>query len=484
MRVNSLALLFTIISLPFIILSQNEEKDYSEAFELIDVWLEAQKDFEKLPGITAVMVKDQDITWSGAFGMAHAKEEVEMETSTLFSICSISKLFTAIAIMKLYDEGKLRLDDRIEDVLPWYDLKQQYTDSGPITIRSLLTHSSGLPREANAPYWTGPDFPFPTMEKVKEGLKEQETLYPASKWFQYSNLGLSLLGEIVEEVSGVSYDEYIQKHILTPMGLEDTHTEMPEDLYGNKLAVGYSSIKRNGERENVNLFQANGIKAAAGFSSNVLDLAKFASWQFRLLDTTTTEIIKPSTLKNMYNVHWVDPDWNVNWGLGFNVSKGTDGKKTVSHGGSCPGYRSVFLLHPKSKRAFAVMINAGGTNPEKYAAGINAIISKADADAKKLSPKEKENAPDLNAYKGFYDSTPWGSEIYIAPWNGKLVSLSLPANSPAEAMTFYKHIKGDTFQRIRDDGELGETREFERNSNGQVWRYKQHGNYTVKWMNR
>ena len=66
--------------------------------------------------------------------------------------------------MKLYDEGKLRLDDRIDDLLPWYDLEQKFTASGPITVRSLLTHSSGLPREANFPYWTGPDFPFPTQQ--------------------------------------------------------------------------------------------------------------------------------------------------------------------------------------------------------------------------------------------------------------------------------------------------------------------------------
>ncbi len=94
--------------------------------------------------------------------MAGIENEVKAEPSTLFSICSISKLFTSVAIMKLYDEGKLRLDDSASDLLPWYNLEQKYPDSGPITVRSLLTHSSGLPREAAYPYWTGPDFPFPT----------------------------------------------------------------------------------------------------------------------------------------------------------------------------------------------------------------------------------------------------------------------------------------------------------------------------------
>lgn len=145
--------------------AQEQEKDYSEAYELIEVWLEAQKDFEDFPGISASVVGDQKVLWSGAFGKANKEKNVATKTSTLYSICSISKLFTSVAIMKLYDEGKLRLDDNISDLLPDFDLEQKYTESGPITVRNLLTHSSGLPREANFPYWTGPDFPFPRENK-------------------------------------------------------------------------------------------------------------------------------------------------------------------------------------------------------------------------------------------------------------------------------------------------------------------------------
>jgi len=137
-------LLFSTIS----VFSQKDKKNYDEAFKIIEVWLEAQKDFELLPGISAVIVKDQDILWSGAFGKSNVEDDVDATASTLCSICSISKLFTSVAIMKLYDDGKLRLDDELKDVLPWFSLKQQYPDSGPITIRSLLTHSSGLPRQS------------------------------------------------------------------------------------------------------------------------------------------------------------------------------------------------------------------------------------------------------------------------------------------------------------------------------------------------
>lgn len=456
--------------------SQNDKKDYTEAFEFIEVWLEAQKDFEDLPGITASVVNDQEIAWSGSFGKSNLEGNVKADPSTLFSICSISKLFTAVAVMKLYDEGKLRLDDEIGELLPWFDLEQQFPESGPITVRSLLSHSSGLPREANFPYWTGPDFPFPAREEIREALKDQQTLYPSSTYFQYSNLALTLLGEIVEEVSGVPYDQYIDENILKPLRLQDTRTELPESLYGKQLAIGYGAVKREGGRDKMQLFQAEGIKPAAGFSSNVIDLSRFASWQFRLRDTTSTEILKPSTLKNMHNVHWLDPDWNSSWGLGFSVYKGPDGKKWVSHGGSCPGYKTVIQLNTAEKKAFVVMINANDANPGKYAKGIFSLMNKVKSSN---NPEEKKQK-DFSEYKGYYNPQPWSSEVYVSSWEGKLALLYLPTDSPADALTLFKHVKDDTFQRIRDDGEPGETLSFERDKNGKVYRFERHGNYTTK----
>jgi CubicO group peptidase (beta-lactamase class C family) len=308
--------------------------------------------------------------------------------------------------MKLYYEGKLRLDDRVGDLLHWYDLEQKFTDSWPITVRTLLTHSSGLPREANFPYWTGPDFPFPSSESIRAELENQETLYPSSTYHQYSNLGLTLLGDIVEEVSGVPFEDYVKQVILDPLGLVNTKTELPEDMYGLDLAIGYSALSRALQRQKVALFQAEGITAAAGFSSNVMDLGKFASWQFRLMDSTITEILNPSTLKNMQNVHWTDPDWKTTWGLGFVVSKGANGEKIVGHGGSCPGYRSSISLRPESKRAYVVMINASGTNPNRYVNGIHAILKKAKAAEKKQTSEETKPGIDLQEFSGYYNSLP------------------------------------------------------------------------------
>jgi hypothetical protein len=126
------------------------------------------------------------------------------------------------------------------------------------------------------------------------------------------------------------------------------------------------------------------------------------------------------------------------------------------------------------------MINASGTNPAKYANVIHEILKKAKGAVKKKTSKDPEPGTDLNEYAGYYNLLPWGSEMYVAAWYGKLVNIGLPTNSPADAMTLFKHTAGDTFRRIRDDGELGEELVFERNDAGEIVRFKNHGNYYNK----
>jgi CubicO group peptidase (beta-lactamase class C family) len=454
--------------------AQYSSNDYNDAFVLIDAWVEAHVDYQDLPSLSVAIVKDQETIWSKAYGMANVESKVSASPATVYSICSISKLFTSVAIMQLYDAGKLRLDDNIETLLPQYKLKQQYKESGPITIRSLLTHSSGLPRESDFPYWTGPDFPFPTSDEMTSKLGSQQTLYPASTFFQYSNLGMTLLGEVIEKVSGQSYESYIDQNILKPLRLNSTHTFLPKDEWGKKMAIGYGAEKRDGTRDKVKLFDARGITAAAGFSSTVEDLAKFAAWNFRLLDDGATEILKPATLKEMQRVHWVDPDWRTNWGLGFSVQQ-QDGTTIVSHGGSCPGYRTTLQLDPKEKMGYTAMINAGGESPDLVAKEIRELMAKVPKD--KLGKKPGVN---LEQYSGSYSTQPWGSEKIVRPWFGDLVMLSLPTENPDEAMTIFQHVSGDTFKRVRRDKTLAEEIVFERDASGKVTRILQHSNYSTR----
>ncbi len=463
--------------------------DVGDALNLIDKWMNAQRDFDRLPGISVAIVMDQMTLWNSAYGYADLDKKIPMQPKTICSICSISKLFTAVAVMQLVEQGKIRLDDSINALLPSFNLAQQYATSGPITIRSLLTHSSGLPRESDYPYWSGPDYHFPTEQQVKDQLGHQQTLYPASTYFQYSNLGMSILGEMVEHVSGMPYEQYVEENILKPLRLADTHPSLPEKLWGDQMATGYNSIHRDGHRDKMPLFQAKGIAPAAGFASNVQDLARFASWQFRLLNSGGKEIIKASTLKDMQRVQFLDPDWKTAYGLGFAVRE-LNGTTLVGHGGSCPGYLTSILMNPKQKMAVIVMINAQGESTAKYTNAIFNILYKMGSPENKMGSSEnKMGSPEkttvkdslnLDAYTGTYESYTFGSEILVFKWKGKLAMIDLRSEDPAGAMAMLKYMRPGSFRRIRGDETLAEEISFEKGKQGNVTRLWQNSNFHNK----
>ncbi len=451
-----------------------QDTAFREPIAVIDTWIEAQLAFENIPGISVAIIKDQQLVWSKGYGYADVENKVPMKAETICSICSISKLFTSVAIMQLWEQGKLRLDDSVSMYLPDFKVKQEF-ESVPITIRGLLTHSAGLPRESDQAYWTWP-FNFPTEKEINDRLDDQSTLYPSSREFQYSNLGMALLGQIVAKVSGMPYEQYVQEKIIRPLGLSNTRPYMPKELYGRELAKGYSGLSRDGKRRLMPFFQANGIAAAAGFTSTVVDLGKFAEWQNRLYKSKTPEVLKQSTLREMQRVQWYDPAGNSNWGLGF-VVRNDGGKTIVGHGGSCPGYRSILRLDPASGIGVVVFCNAAGASPEKFADGILKILDKY-----KSTPASATTAS-LADYTGIYDGTDWGSEAAVATWKGRLLMYSLPSNDPLAAATlplFKPTSTANEFRFERKDDLPGVPLRFQRDAAGKVVSFTIHGNMTKK----
>lgn len=449
---------------------------FQQAEALFEAWLDAKMAYEKIPGVSVALVRDQDLVWAKGYGFAHRETRVPATPSTLYSICSISKLFTSIGVMQQRDEDKLRLGDPVGEHLSWYEVAQAH-DGGPVTVEGLLTHSSGLPRESAHPYWTGPDYPFPSRDEVIEGLGAQETLYPAHQFFQYSNLGMALAGQLVEQASGMEFDGYVRSRILDPLGMGDTFTDIPAEHEGDRLATGYARRNRDGERPEAPFFQAHGIAPAAGFASSVEDLARFASWQFRLLEGGGAEVLDPNTLREMHRVHWVDPDFETMWGLGFAVSQ-RDGERTVGHGGSCPGFRSTLQLIPDKKLAGVVMINAQGTNPGQVWARMASIFGPALESIADDPGGAMARPASLADYEGLYESD-WG-ETFVLRWDGGLAAVGLPTDDPMEAMRKLRQDDGDVFRRVRDDGDLGEEYVFGRGRDGQVERLGVHGNFSRK----
>lgn len=456
--------------------AEKTAKERAEALRLVDAWLDSVQAYEHIPAISAGVVVGDDLIWSKGYGTIDAQHAVAASPKTIYSICSISKLFTSVSLMQQYEAGKVRLDEPVSTYLPWAKLKDSGDDSVPITLRGILTHSAGLPRESDYPYWTGPDFPFPTREQVREAFPKQSPLFPAERYFQYSNLGLTLVGEVVEQVSGQPYAQYAKAHVLDPLGLNDTRTSMPMDLYGKQLAVGYGALKRDGTRDLVKPFNTRGITPAAGYTSTVEDLAKFASWQFRLLRTGKENLLKASTLREMQRVQYMDPGWKTSWGLGFAVQH-KDKDTFVGHGGSCPGYKTSLQMRDQDEVAAIVMDDAA-EEAGRFTAGVFAILDKRKGyEFKAPTPA---TGVDLEAYAGHYSAQPWGSEEVIVPWAGGLAVLFLPNDQPGDAVMVMKPKGGDIFRRVRDDGSEAEEIKFERDASGKVTSYVHFSNRTVR----
>jgi len=434
----------------------------AQAIELAKRWLDAQRSYDGVPGMSVAVVSDQKEVWLDGSGMADPATQRAANADTLYSICSVSKLFTSLAVMQLRDQGKLSLEDPVSKHLSWFRMKPA-AEGREATIEGLLTHAAGLPREADYPYWSG-SFDFPTHEQIVQRIGSQEALYPSERYFQYSNLGLTLAGEVVSAASGQPYDQYVKQHLLAPIGLTSTYPEIPLEEKGKRLAVGYSAKRRDGTRAALAPFQVKGVAPAAGYASTARDLAHFAEWQFRVLANKDDKTIDPRTLREMYRPHFVDPDFKTYWGLGFAVRKSDGDDVFVGHGGSCPGFRTDVRLKADDKVGVIVLANASGVDVGGYSMAIYKIMAPAfTSDAKPAS--------DLSNFTGSYDSFPWDGETIIVPWGDELAGESVPTMDPVKNMERWRKVADNKFQRVRDDGTLGETMTFDIGPDGRPTKF-------------
>jgi CubicO group peptidase (beta-lactamase class C family) len=465
-RVSALAVVTVLTASPSILQGQNlgDDPRVQDAIYLLEQWIDAQRDYEQYPGISIAVVHDQEVIWIAGFGYADLESRRLASPETVYSICSISKLFTSIAAMQLRDEGKFRLNDPVSTLLPWFRIGNPYPDGPAVTVEGLLTHSSGLPNGTG--HSEMPPFALPTRGEIIARMPDQETLYPAWQHEHYSNLGLILVGEIVAELSGQSYGDYVTERILRPLGMSSTTPEIGEVQGSERLATGYSAPRRGGGRQEVGPFETHGMAPAMGFASTVEDLAKFASWQFRLLESGSYEMLEANTLREMHRVHYLDPEWETSWGLGFAVSR-EGGTTFVGHSGFCPGYQSDLILQPDDKIAAIAASNAMIPTwlYTSAAYGLVAPVIRAaqdDPGGGRAIPSEFEK------FVGAYDSFPWGGEFQVIPWEGDLAVVRFPSESPRTGFRRLRHIEGNTFRRLEDGDWQSAEYVFELGAQGSV----------------
>lgn len=427
-----------------------ERPEVRDAIALLDLWVEEQRTYHQLPGVAIGVVHDQQLVWSQGYGVRDLESKAPLTTKTIFRIGSVTKLFTAVAVLQLRDRGKFRLDDPVAQHLPWFSVEHNFEGEPEISIRHLLTHTSGLPREAAFPYWT--THVFPDREQFRQVVPSQRAIFPPAERYKYSNLGITLLGEIVAEVSGESYADYIHRHIAKPLGMLRTSTK-PTAEHHRRMTTGYLRRQADGRRDVAEYYDTGAVAPAANIVSTIEDLARFAALQFRQgPQAGGKQILRGATLREMQRPHWVKANWRGGRGLGFSIAR-RDGKTIVSHGGWVAGHRTQFMLIPSEKIAVIAMTNADDGSPSLFANQAYDLVGDAIRRAVKPPPEPQVANPGWRKYLGTY-TDPWGWEYQVLISGGQLVMYDHgypPADEATSGLTRLTHVEGNTF--LMEDGE-------------------------------
>ena len=349
------------------------DPDVLGAERLFSAWMEGQIAYRGLPGIVVGVVSDQQLVWAKGFGFADVKAKIPMTPETKFRMASHSKLFAAIAIMQLREDGKLRLDDPVEKYLPWFKAAPAGDDDGPITVEQLLSHSSGLQREAGD-HWVS--YEFPTEEQLKRLYADRRAAFAPSVRWKYSNLAYAVAGMVTEQVSGQKWADYVDHNIFGPLGM--TSSSVDKKVSG--LTVPYGRRMPDGTREVLPFVDARGMAAATGVTSNLMDMAKFVSANFRRGPRGGAQVVSSGSWREMHRVRSVEENWQSGSGLGYDISR-INNRTWTGHGGGYPGNTTMTLLQMEDKVGVIVLTNTNDSNPGDIARQLIATVGVAVAKA-------------------------------------------------------------------------------------------------------
>lgn len=427
---------------------------------LFSAWLEGQIAYRGLPGVVVGVVSDQTIVWAAGFGYADVARKIPMSPATRFRMASHSKLFTATAIMQLRERGLVRLDDPVVQHLPWFAPRPATPDDGQITIEELLTHSSGLPREAGD-HWTS--YRFPTAEEVRALMASREAAFPPAVRWKYSNLAYTVAGMVVEQASGQRWADYVQRNIFDPLGM--TNSSVDRDVPG--LAVPYGRRMPDGSREVLPFVDARGMAAATGITSTVEDMAKFVSAQFRRGARGGDRVLGTGSLREMHRVRSLENDWQTGNGIGFAVSRARN-KTYVGHGGGYPGNTTQTLLQLDDKVGVIVLTNTNDSDPAAIARQLMATVGEAVAKATAAPPAAVAWDPAWERFAGLYRGRFGDSQVVLL--DRKLVLITPNAPTLDNPVTL-EPIGGGRFRYVAPSGGgvVGEVVRFVE-ANGRVTR--------------
>ena len=326
--------------------SQNFETDSLEQYII------QYMDWYDFPGLSVGLIMDGEIIYSKGFGVKCIDSKEKVTENTIFSTASVTKLFVGIAIMQLYEDNKVNLDESVSNYLPYFELNDSLAKK--ITIKQLLNHTSGLPDDEGDEFyssWKNPEYDDDALKRYVIGLKTKTLISIPGENYNYSNIGYEILGCVISEVTGMSLEDYININILEPAGMQESNMLL-NNIDTNLLACPHTLDKELYFKIN-NFFPYTRRHSASGtLLSNIEDLCRFAITILNEGIIDQNRILSKSSLKEMLTSENDNPV-----GLSFHISVVDSVTTLVFHAGGDPGFRTEFLLIPEKKMGVVVMTN-------------------------------------------------------------------------------------------------------------------------------
>lgn len=413
--------------------------------EALDAIVAERQARERLPSVSAAVFHEGAVLWSRALGLADVASGSPATPDHQYRIGSITKTFTAVAVLQLRDAGRLELDAPLRSLLPEFP-------PGP-TIRQALSHTTGLQREPPGEIWES--LTPPDREQLVAGLEDAERVLPPGVAWHYSNLVFALLGEVVARAGG-SYERTLSERVLGPLGLTRTALHPAPPVATPYFVDPYSDAVR--VEPDMSVTESTG--AAGWLWSTTGDLARWADF----LCTGADGVLSRSTLDEMARVQTMvdDASWSVGWGLGLELMRRGE-RVLVGHVGAMPGFLAAVFVHRARRIGAVVLTNTGaGAAPDALALDLAEAALGALPDPVATWTPDLEPPEDVASLLG-----PWWTEgeVVVLRWRAGRLEAELVGGPPRRSVSVLEREGLDRW-RVVEGRERGEVLRVVRDHDG------------------
>lgn len=406
-------------------------------------WVDLQGAFRRAVGVQVAIRSGDELVLDHAWGTADVTTGEPLRTDHLFRIASHSKWFTATAVLRLAEAGRLRLDDPVGTHVP--ELAGHPLASR--TVRELLGHQAGVIRDGeHADFWQL-DGPFPDRAALLDEVLRAGEVYGSNEHFKYSNIGYGLLGLVVEAVTGEPYADHLRAAVLDPLGMADTGAEY-DPARADRYAAGHTALlDADDHRERIEHVDTRALAAATGFFATARDMTAFGAAHV-LGDERLLSDAGKRLLHRQESVVTVRGKEVGRYGIGVDL-KTIGTREVVGHSGGYPGHITRTYVDPAAGLVVSVLTNAIDGPADAIAVGLITLIDLAlnpPADA----PAPAADARPLAEYTGRFAAL-WGVTD-IAELGGRLLLLHPAAPDPGAAYDELHVLGRDRLGTAREPG--------------------------------